>query len=137
MAFRKSTDSRPQILNVSPVAAIPGGEFRIRGKGLTGSDRPQIRFGEILAPVVIGSDSLIIVKVPEGASRGQLVLGEDDGAAWTCDIGIQIADSLHPVSNPVVDRLGNIFTTFSGSAGQKTAVSIYKIDKDLAAKPLV
>jgi sugar lactone lactonase YvrE len=137
MAFRKSAETRPQILNVSPVAAIPGGEFRIRGKGLTGSERPQIRFGEILAPVVIGSDSLIIVKVPEGASRGQLTLGLDDSAAWTCDIGIQIADSLHPVSNPVIDRLGNIYTTFSGSAGQKTSVSIYKIDKDLAAKPLV
>jgi sugar lactone lactonase YvrE len=137
MAFRKPTEARPQILNVSPAAAIPGGEFRIRGKGLTGSDRPQIRFGEILAPVVIGSDSLIIVKVPEGASRGQLVLGPDDGTAWTCDIGIQIADGLHPVSNPAIDRLGNVYTTFSGSAGQKTAVSIYKIDKDLTAKPLV
>src|SRR5579863_8228521 len=137
MALRKNSETRPQILEVTPAAAIPGGEFRIRGKGLTGADRPQIRFGEILAPVVIGSDSLIIVKVPEGASRGQLFLGPDDGTPWTCDIGIQIADGLHPVSNPAVDRVGNIYTTFSGSAGQKTAVSIYKIDKDLAAKPLV
>jgi sugar lactone lactonase YvrE len=137
MALRKNSEPRPQILDVTPVAAIPGGEFRIRGKGLAGPERPQIRFGEVAAPVVIGSESLIIVRVPEGASHGQLFLGPDDGTAWTCDIGIQIADSLHPVSNPVIDRLGNIYTTFSGSAGQKTAVSVYKIDTHLNAKPLV
>ena len=137
MALRKNSESRPQISDVSPPAAIPGGEFRIRGKGLTGGERPLVRFGEIAAPVVIGSDSLMIVRVPEGASRGDLVLGKDDGAAWTCDIGIQIAEGLHPVSNPVIDRLGNVYVTFSGAAGQKTAVSIYKIDTSLNMKPLV
>jgi sugar lactone lactonase YvrE len=137
MAFRKSSDPRPQIQEVSPVAAIPGGEFRIRGKGLSGPERTLARFGEVAAPIVIGSDSLVIVRVPEGARRGELVLGEDQSAVWTCEIGIQIADSLHPVSNPVVDTFGNIYTTFSGSAGQKTPVSIYKIDTNLNAKPLV
>ena len=137
MALRKNPESRPQISDVSPPAAIPGGEFRIRGKGLTGGERPLVRFGELAAPVVIGSDSLMIVRVPEGASRGDLVLGKDDGAAWTCDIGIQIAEGLHPVSNPVIDRLGNVYVTFSGAAGQKTAVSIYKIDTSLTMKPLV
>jgi sugar lactone lactonase YvrE len=137
MALRKNSESRPQISDVSPAAAIPGGEFRIRGKGLAGPDRPIARFGELAAPVVIGSDSLMIVRVPEGASRGELVLGKDEGAAWTCDIGIQIAEGLHPVSNPAIDKLGNIYTTFSGAAGQKTSVSIYKIDTSLSAKPLV
>ena len=65
------------------------------------------------------------------------MFGKDEDAAWACDIGIQIAEGIHPVSNPAVDRLGNIYTTFSGSAGQKTAVSIYKIDSSLTAKPLV
>jgi hypothetical protein len=94
MALRKNPESRPQISDVSPPAAIPGGEFRIRGKGLTGGERPLVRFGELAAPVVIGSDSLMIVRVPEGASRGDLVLGKDEDAAWTCDIGIQIAEGL-------------------------------------------
>ena len=121
MALRKNPESRPQISDVSPPAAIPGGEFHIRGKGLAGAERPTARFGELAAPIVIGSDSLVIVRVPEGVSRGELVLGKDEDTAWTCDIGIQIADGMHPVSNPAVDRLGNIYTTFSGSAGQKTA----------------
>jgi sugar lactone lactonase YvrE len=139
MAFRKSSDTRPQILEVSPAAAIPGGEFLIRGKGLAGSLRPRVRFGEVVANVVIGSDSLVIARVPEGASAAELTIGHDHRTSvpWTCGIGIQIADSLHPVSNPAVDRQGNIYTTFSGSPGQKTPVSIYKIDTNYRSKPLV
>ena len=139
MAFRKSSDTRPQILDVSPVAAIPGGEFQIRGKGLAASARPQVRFGEVTAPVVIGSDSFVIVRVPDGTSANEMIIGGDHHASvpWTCGIGILVADSMHPVSNPVVDRYGNIYTTFSGSAGQKTAVSVYKIDTNHKPKPLV
>jgi sugar lactone lactonase YvrE len=137
MALRKNSESRPQISDVSPPAAIPGGEFRIRGKSLAGTERPTARLGDLAAPIVIGSDSLVIVRVPEGASRGELVLGKEEDAAWTCDIGIQIAEGLHPVSNPAIDKLGNIYVTFSGAAGQKTPVSIYKIDTGLSMKPLV
>ena len=34
------------------------------------SERPHVTIGEIEAPVVIGSDSYVIVRVPEGASAG-------------------------------------------------------------------
>jgi sugar lactone lactonase YvrE len=137
MAFRKSAASRPEILEVSPPAAIPGGEFQVRGKGLAGSERPQVRFGETNAPVVIGSDSYVIVRVPEGASDGEMFVGPNGATSWNCHVGVQIADGVHPVSNPVVDGQGNIYTTLSGSAGQKTPVSVYKIDANLNAKPLV
>lgn len=137
MALRKGAGTRPQISQVSPAAAIPGGEFQIRGAALNGGERARVRFGEVAAPVVIGSESLLIVRVPEGASHGELMLGDDNGIAWTCDIGIQIADGMHPVANPVVDSFGNIYTTLSGSAGQRTPVSIYKIDTNLHTKPLV
>jgi sugar lactone lactonase YvrE len=138
MAFRKSSEARPQIRDVSPAAAIPGGEFQIRGKGLSASARPQVRFGEVTAPIVIGSDSFVIVRVPDGAAAGEMTVGHDHlSVPWTCGIGILVADTLHPVANPVVDRFGNIYTTFSGSPGQKTPVSIYKIDANHHAAPLV
>jgi hypothetical protein len=139
MALRKTNDSRPQILEVSPVAAIPGGEFQIRGKGLSSTARPQVRFGDVAAPIVIGSDNFVIVRVPDGASANEMTVGSDAHASvpWTCGIGIQIADSVHPVANPAVDSQGNIYTTFSGSPGQKTPVSIYKIDTNYRLKPMV
>jgi sugar lactone lactonase YvrE len=137
MAIRKN--GRPQITQVSPAAAIAGGEFHVRGKGFARHDRPRATIGEVAAPVVIGSDSFVIVRVPEGASAGDLVLesGETATEAWTCDVGILIADSLHPVANPVVDAFGNIFSTFSGSRGQKVPVAVYKIDLNYNVRPFI
>jgi hypothetical protein len=139
MASKKDSNGRPEISNVTPEAAIPGGEFQIRGAGLARSNRPRVTIGDVDAPIVIGSDSYVIVRVPEGASAGELVVeaGNQSSRAWTCDIGVQIADSLYPVGNPAVDAYGNIFVTFSGSRGQKTPVSVYKIDLNYSPKPFV
>ncbi|MGE5568531.1 MAG: IPT/TIG domain-containing protein [Rhodospirillales bacterium] len=139
MAIRKDGGSKPQISLVSPTAAIAGGEFQIRGKGFVKADRPRVTLGDVEAPVIIGSDSFIIARVPEGASVGELIIrnGEQASSPYICELGIQIADSVHPVSNPAVDAAGNIFTTFSGSRGQKTPVSIYKIDLNYNLKPFL
>ncbi|HTR36235.1 MAG TPA: IPT/TIG domain-containing protein [Bryobacteraceae bacterium] len=137
MASKKDSNGRPQISRVTPEAAIPGGEFQIRGAGLARAERPHVTIGDVEAPIVIGSDSYVIVRVPEGASAGELVVaaGNQTSQAWTCDIGIQIADSLYPVGNPAVDSLGNVFVTFSGSRGQKTPVSVYKVDLNYQSRP--
>ena len=58
-------------------------------------------------------------------------------AAWTCDIGIQIAENLHPVTSPAVDSVGNIYTTFSGSRGQKVPVAVYQIDLNFNMTPFI
>jgi hypothetical protein len=49
----------------------------------------------MVAPVVIGSDSFVIARVPEGASVGELIVdsGNASSAAWTCGIGVQIAET--------------------------------------------
>src|ERR1700729_2953093 len=137
MASKKDSNGRPQISTVTPEAAIPGGEFQIRGAGLTKSERPRVTIGDVEAPIVVGSDSCVIVRVPEGALAGDLVVaaGAHSSQAWTCDIGIQIAENLYPVGNPAVDSFGNIYATFSGSRGQKTPISVYKIDLNYNSKP--
>lgn len=139
MASKKDSNGRPQISRVTPEAAIPGGEFQIRGAGLARAERPHVTIGDVEAPIVIGSDSYVIVRVPEGASAGELVVaaGNQSSQAWTCDIGVQVADSLYPVGNPAVDSLGNVFVTFSGSRGQKTPVSVFKVDLNDQSRPFV
>lgn len=131
--------NKPQITQVNPEAAIPGGEFQIRGKGLAGDDRPRVLFGGATAPILVGSDTLVIARVPEGAEAGQMTVETNSASSspWTCEIGIQVADSLHPVANPAVDRKGNIFSTFSGSRGQKTPVSVYRIDTNMFLRPFL
>ena len=139
MAKRQSSENEPEIVEVEPQAAIPGGEFLIRGKSLTSNGRPSVRIGDVSAPVVVGSRSFVVARVPEGASVGEIVIGETghESKPWICDVGIQIADGLHPVANPAVDAEGNIFVTFSGSRGQKTPVSVFKIDASYTARPFI
>jgi sugar lactone lactonase YvrE len=89
--------------------------------------------------VIIGSDSLVIARVPEGATAGGLVVqsGQQASDSWACDIGVLVAENLHPVANPAVDSFGNIYTTFSGSRGQKVPVAVYKIDLNFTMKPFI
>ena len=139
MALRKSSDFRPQIAQVTPPAAIAGGELQIRGKGFAKLDRPRVTIGEVGAPVIIGSDSFVIARVPDGATAGELVIESGDQASesWACDIGVLVAENLHPVANPAIDAFGNIYTTFSGSRGQKVPVAVHKIDLNFNMKPFI
>ena len=119
--MKNESGGQPQISQVIPGAAIAGGEFQVSGKGFAQAERPRVKIGEIEAPVIIGSDSFIIAKVPEGASVGELIIQAGDHAtvSYTCDVGIQIADNVHPVTNPAVDAAGNIFKLSAARAGRK------------------
>lgn len=130
---------RPQIQAVAPAAAIPGGDVQIRGRGLAGGQRPRVLFGEAPAPIIVGSDHYIVARVPDAEAKGTLFVENDHQRSlpWTCEVGVQVADSLHPVANPAVDRQGNVYTTFSGPRGQKTPVAVYRIDPHFNAKPFL
>lgn len=135
----QSVAARPTIAKVEPAAAITGGELHIRGQHMASGGRPSVRFGNRAAHLTVAGDSYIIARVPEGATVGDLVVttGTLESEIQPTHIGVQIADSLHPVANPAVDQEGNVFSTFSGSRGQKSPVSIYKIDTNYNSKPFV
>ena len=132
-------NGRPTITSVEPCAAIVGGEIHIRGSHLASNGRPTVRLGNQSAHLIVAGDSYIIARVPEAAMVGEIVVcsGDLESELGETHIGIQIADSLHPVANPAVDREGNIYSTFSGSRGQKSPVSLYKIDTNYNSKPFV
>ena len=113
--------------------------MQIRGKGFAKSERPRVTIGEVGAPIIIGSDSFVIARVPEGATAGELVIESGGGSSdsWACDVGVLIAESLHPVTSPAIDSFGNIYTTFSGSRGQKVPVAVYRIDLNFNMKPFI
>jgi hypothetical protein len=130
---------RPAISSIEPEAAISGGELHIRGKGLAMNGQPNVTVGEQRAHLVIAGDSYIVARVPESAVVGEVAVatgGVSSDLAPTF-LGIQVADSLHPVANPAVDRDGNIYSTFSKSRGQKSPVALYKIDTNYSSKPFV
>lgn len=130
---------RPNILSVDPKFALPGGEFHISGAELMAGDgeRPLVQFGTEAGAIIFGTKSHLVAQVPEEGT-GPLVLSPNgDSVSWDVGIAQVIAENLHPVANPAVDREGNIFVTFSGSRGQNVPVAIYKIDTNFNVTPYV
>jgi sugar lactone lactonase YvrE len=130
VTFRRNGAERPQIDSLSPLAAIPGGDLQIRGRAFGSAPRPSVSIGGVLAPLVVGSDSLVVARVPDGSAGGAVIVsnGEEDSTPAAVAVGALVAENLHPVASPVVDAGGNVFTTFSGSRGQKTPVAVYRVD---------
>src|SRR5271165_3934991 len=138
---KKNVNGKPHIEAVSPAFALPGGEVRIVGSGLRPPElrRPSVRFGDTEGAVIISADDFLIARVPEGAVSGPIVVGANDHLSnpHTIEVAAQVADNLHPVTNPALDAEGNIFVTFSGSRGQKVPVAIFKIDTNYTVKPFL
>lgn len=134
-------NGKPHIEHVLPEAAIAGGEIQIRGKGFCsdGGPRPQVKFGGLEASLLVSSDHYLVARVPEGAVSCDVVVGNGKTSSnpVPVEIAVAIADNMHPVANPAIDKAGNIFVTFSGSRGQKVPVCVYKIDANYNVKPFL
>src|SRR3984893_7808127 len=109
-------NGNPRIERIAPTAAIPGGEITIHGSGFVSRTqaRPLVRFGDAEASLALASRSRLIARVPEGATGGNVrgATADHESQPHPVAIGLQIADNLHPVSNPAVDANGNIYVTF-------------------------
>jgi sugar lactone lactonase YvrE len=138
---KKNVNGKPHIEAVAPRFALPGGEVRIVGSGLRPPElrRPRVHFGEVEGTVLISSDDFVIARVPDGAVSGPVVVGTNGHVSnsHALKVAVPIADNLHPVTNPALDREGNIYVTFSGSRGQRVPVAIFKIDTNYAIKPFL
>jgi len=138
---KKNVNGKPHIDAVAPGFALTGGEVRIMGKSLRPHElrRPSVHFGEIEGSVLISSDDFLVARVPEGAASGPVVVGANGQVSnpHSIKVAVPVADNLHPVTNPALDRDGNLYVTFSGSRGQKVPVSIFKIDANYSVTPFL
>ena len=135
-----ASGGQPLIESLEPAAAICGGEIEVRGADFfNGGSRVRARFGSVDARLVVSGDRHLVIRVPEEATDGSLTLENETAASqpFFCSLGIPIAENLHPVSNPAVDAEGNIYTTHSGSRGEKVPVSVFKIDLHFNVNPFV
>lgn len=131
----------PQLDRISPPAAMPGGQIEVYGLHLEpfGSHIPQATIGDTPAPVTLSRPTRATVQVPEGAISGDLVVHRSSRPSNSLGVRIAVpmAENLHPVANPAVDADGNVYATLSGSRGQATPVSIFKIQRDFQVTPFV
>jgi len=135
------SNNRPHIERLDPIAALPGGEVRISGAHLKAEQfvRPDVRFNDVFGYIISSAEDRVIARVPELSSSGPLVVKTSIGNSNPAEfkIAYQVAESIHAVANPTLDAQGNIYTTLSGSRGQKTPVSIFKIDTQHDVKPFL
>ena len=122
-----------RVTAVRPAWAIEGGRITIEGTGFP-VDRPRlpgVLIGGARARPVYASATAISVLVPSGLEGGQaaISLDEAEGDAGGLSVGIAaaFATGLHQVDNPVFDRQGNLYVTYSGTRGQEVPVSIFRV----------
>jgi hypothetical protein len=131
---------RPQILDVNPLAAIPGGEIIVKGTGLAENGRHAlVRFGDQPGSLLLSSPNRLIVRVPDDVLSKNFTVETPSGSSGPASVvvGRTIAENLHPVANPAVDAQGNIYSTFSGTRGQKVATSVFKVDVNRVMNPFL
>src|SRR5262245_34366639 len=121
----------PRVTAVRPAWANEGGRITVEGTGVP-LDRPHIpavQVGGVSARVVQASTTALGVIVPSGLDGGPVPIRIDGVTGDTpfVDVGGTFATGLHQVDNPVFDRDGNLYVTYSGTRGQQVPVSIFRV----------
>jgi sugar lactone lactonase YvrE len=122
----------PVFLSVRPSRAIEGARVTIEGSGFAvdAPALPEVLIGGRRARVVSGAPGRLEVLVPAGLPEGGRlpvsVGGATSEAAWV-NVGATFASGLHQVDNPLVDRDGNLYVTYSGTRGQEVPISIFRV----------
>jgi len=115
---------------IHPARAIEGGRVTIEGSAfpVDGPLLPVARIGNLPARISFASNTRLIVTVPAGLERGTHRVQIDQvGDVGSVHIAGSFATGLHQVDNPVFDRDGNLYVTYSGTRGQQVPVSIFRV----------
>src|SRR3954471_13441916 len=116
---------------IHPPCAIEGGRITIEGGPfpVDGPSLPEVRVGGAAARLVCARESRLSIIVPPGLMRGPTpvnLAAAPDAIAFV-EIAAPLATGLHQVDNPIFDRDGNLYVTFSGTRGQQVPVSIFRV----------
>jgi hypothetical protein len=116
---------------VGPLLAIPGGRITVHGEGLLAADgtAPRVTVGDVPAHVVAASQSGVTSVVPPSSPGGVLPLrlSSVPGGSILLRVGTVLATGVHQVDNPALDRRGRMYLTYSGSRGEQTPVSVFRV----------
>jgi sugar lactone lactonase YvrE len=121
--------SRPHILSIHPLRAVAGGRVTLHGAGFRVDDVTDVTVGEQPARVLFASSTRLVIAVPPELESGAVPVRVDGipGETTYVSLGGAWATGLHQVDNPVFDRRGDLFVTYSGSRGQEAPVSIFRV----------
>jgi sugar lactone lactonase YvrE len=139
--IKSEPSNTPRIESIQPDIVLPGGEIEVVGAnlGAVSYRRPVAMVGELAAPVLMSRNRRIVLRIPEEAESGRLRILQNGAQSNSVDlaVGSLLANGVHAVASPAVDADGNIYVTFSGSRGQETPVSVFRIERDGELRPFL
>jgi hypothetical protein len=129
----------PTITSVIPTRVVEGGRIALGGSGLPTEVVPAVVVGEEPARTLFASSSKIVIDLPPDIEGGRtpVRIASVPGETVYLSVGAVWATGLHQVDNPVFDREGNLFVTYSGSRGQDAPVSIFRVTPEGTREPFV
>ena len=130
------------LYTITPRRAVEGGRITLQGSGFTSGDVfPHVTIGGARADVSSLSSRRVILTVPGELDGGDLPIRFEDVPEAPADtpalvsIGKPWATGLHQVDNPVFDEAGKLYVTYSGSRGQESPVSIFRVTRQGTREP--
>jgi sugar lactone lactonase YvrE len=81
------------------------------------------------ARVVFATPHQMSIVVPADLDGGRVSVRIDDapGASVLLEVGVPVATGIHQVDSPAIAPDGTLFVTCSGTRGQQTPVSVYRV----------
>ena len=129
---------------VSPQAGVRGGQIKVDCHDIDADhlDACELVFGSTPSRPALASPTVVLGTVPSidpAAETAGLHLRQNEMTSNTVTFSAAtlLAENLHPVANPAVDREGRIYTTISGTRGQQVPISIYRISPGGEVEPFV
>ena len=129
----------PTITSVIPPRVVEGGRVAFTGSELSTEIVPSVVVGNEPARTLFASSSKIVIDLPEDIEGGPtpVRIASVPGETIYLSVGAVWATGLHQVDNPVFDPAGNLFVTYSGSRGQESPVSVFRVTQAGTREPFV
>jgi len=127
------------ITSVIPDRVVEGGRVALAGSDLLTEVVPSVVVGREPARTVFASASKIVINLPPDIEGGRTPVRMENvpGETVYVSVGSVWATGLHQVDNPVFDREGNLFVTYSGSRGQEAPISVFRVTPEGTREPFI
>ncbi len=116
--------------------ALPSGIVRVEVEQRGRRPAAGVDVGGVPAGILGASPRALTIRIPEECDSG-IVVHNRSTAAADLKVGRVVASELHPVANPVVDSLDNVYVTYSGTRGEKVAFSVFVVSADGTKEPFL
>ena len=127
------------ITSVIPARVVEGGRVALAGSDLLTEVVPSVVVGREPARTVFASSTKIVINLPPDIEGGRTPVRIENvpGETVYVSVGTVWATGLHQVDNPVFDREGNLFVTYSGSRGQEAPISVFRVTAEGTREPFI